>query len=175
MDSLKDYIITVDDFPKPGVGFLDISPLLASPYRMRTLTEELHELTKDLEIDKIGGFDARGFLFGTPLSMYSLKPFFPIRKAGKLPGEVVTKDYGLEYGNSAISIQKSSINPGDRVLLIDDVLATGGTMKAGCDLVEELGGIVAGCIVPIELSFLPGKELLKLYVYNVISITQYEE
>lgn len=173
MEHLKKYIEIVPNHPKPNVNFFDIAPLLANPRKMRELIEELHEVTKGFGATKMGGFDARGFLFGTPLSMYNLLPFFPIRKAGKLPGEVVRQQYGLEYGKDAIEIQKSAINPGDKVILIDDVLATGGTMKAGCEIVKELRGTVVACVTLIELNYLPGREVLK--DYHVKSILQYDE
>lgn len=152
----KKYIDVVPDFPKSGVNFLDINPLLANPKALDRATHDMQALARSMKATKIGAFDARGFLFGTPLAIRMDLPFFPIRKAGKLPGEVVKLDYGLEYGTDAIEIQLASVNPGDKVLLVDDVLATGGTMNAGINVIEGFGAEVVGCVVLANLNFLPG-------------------
>jgi adenine phosphoribosyltransferase len=156
-DCVKNFITVVPDFPKPGVSFLDISPLLADPRIMYHVIADMARLISG-DVDKIGAFDARGFLFGTPLALRMNRPFFPIRKAGKLPGACEKITYDLEYGTDSIEIQKASIQPGDKVILVDDVLATGGTMLAGISGVEKLGGVVVGCIVLANLAFLPGQE-----------------
>lgn len=173
-DCVKNYIDVVPDFPKPGVNFLDINPLLADSRALYHVIADMCSLSKG-DIDKIGGFDARGFLFGTPMMLRMHKPFFPIRKAGKLPGETVRVDYGLEYGKDSIEVQLASVKPGDKVLLVDDVLATGGTMLAGIEAIESLGGIIVGCIFLAELNFLPGPKLLRDKGYVVKSIVQYDE
>jgi len=156
-ECVKKLIGVVPDFPKKGVSFLDISPLLLNPRSLYHVIADMSSLAQS-DCDKIGGFDSRGFLFGTPMALRMNRPFFPIRKAGKLPGECVKVTYDLEYGTDSLEIQKHAINPGDKVILVDDVLATGGTMLAGINAVEKLGGIVVRCIVLINLAFLPGYE-----------------
>ena len=168
---LDDYIRTIPDFPKSGIMFKDITPLLAEPeafkYCIDTIASEYR-----WRVDKVAGFDARGFLFGAPLAYKMGLPFVPIRKKGKLPGDCITAEYGLEYGKDAVQLHRDSISPGDRVLMLDDLLATGGTMEAGCNLVEQLGGTVAACQFIIELEGLGGKE--RLEKYNVKSLLQYQ-
>lgn len=156
-DCVKNYINIVPNFPKPGVSFLDISPLLADPRSLYHVIADMAAFVSG-HVDKIGAFDARGFLFGTPLALRMNRHFFPIRKSGKLPGVCEKITYALEYGTDSIEIQKASVKSGDRIILVDDVLATGGTMLAGISGVEKLGGTVVGCIVLANLAFLPGQE-----------------
>ena len=168
---LKQFVRTFDNFPKPGIAFKDIIPILTNPDAFSISIKAMDDQYRDVEFDSIGAFDARGFIFGAPLAMYQHKPFFPIRKTGKLPGPTASESYSLEYGNNVVEIQRDSVKPGDKVLLIDDLLATGGTMKAGCNLVERLGGEVLACQVVIELEDLKGRELLQ--GYDVRSIIKY--
>jgi adenine phosphoribosyltransferase len=168
---LKEYIRTIEDFPKPGISFKDISPLVSSPDALKELVRLIEEKIDISKIDKIAGFDARGFLFGPLLSVECNIPFVMLRKKGKLPGQCIGVYYDLEYGSNEIEIQVDAISKGERVLLIDDLLATGGTAKAGCQLVEQIGGIVENVVFVIELSFLDGSK--KLDNYNVLSLVKY--
>lgn len=168
---LSNYIKTIHDFPSKGIAFKDISPLLANPQALEETINKIIEMNDFSSIDKIGGFDARGFLFGTILAIKTKKPFFMIRKKGKLPGLTLSKNYGLEYGSDSIEIQKNAIENGDNILLIDDLLATGGTAKAGCDLIEELGGNIKIIQFIIELNGLGGRE--KLSNYDIKFILKY--
>lgn len=158
----------IEDFPKKGVSFKDISPLLANPQEFKQLIDYFADEWKG-KISTIGAFDARGFLFASALAYKMELPFFMLRKKGKLPGNVVEKSYGLEYGEAILEMKADAVKKGDKVLLIDDVLATGGTALAGCSLVEQMGGVVAGVQVVLEVEGLGGRELLKSYdVQSVI-------
>jgi len=167
----KKYIRTVENFPKQGIDFKDITTLLSNPEIFLESIKYMNNLFSDKKIDKILAFDARGFIFGSVMAYEQNIPFVPIRKKGKLPYETISESYGLEYGYDSIEIHIDSINKGDNVLLIDDLLATGGTMKAGCTLVERLGGNVSGCGFLIELSDLKGRD--KLINYDVRSLIKY--
>jgi len=156
---LASFLRDVPDFPKPGIIFKDISPLLASPEAMRAATDQLAALDFG-DVDKVVGIESRGFLFGVPLAMKLGIGFVPVRKPGKLPWKTNRVEYELEYGTDAVEIHQDAIRPGERVLLIDDLLATGGTMGAACKLVEACDGVVAGCGFVIELAFLKGRESL---------------
>ena len=162
--SLRD----VKDFPKPGILFKDISPLLGNPEELRQLVKYLANEWEG-KVNKIVGFDARGFIFGSLLAYEMNLPFAMLRKKGKLPGSCESVTYDLEYGSAALEIQSDSVKRGEKILLVDDLLATGGTALAGCKLVEKLGGKVAGIQFVIELKDLPGREALNHYdVYSVI-------
>ncbi|MEC8339892.1 MAG: adenine phosphoribosyltransferase [Nanoarchaeota archaeon] len=169
--NLQEYIRTVENFPKPGISFKDISPLVSSPEALKEVISQLKEKIDFSQVDKIAGFDARGFLFGPLLSVELGIPFVMIRKKGKLPGNCVEISYDLEYGSAEIEIQEDAIHKGENVVLIDDLLATGGTAKAGCDLVEKLGGNVFVLAFIIELEFLEGKKLFDKY--QVESLIKY--
>ncbi len=156
--NFKEHIRVIPDFPQPGVRFKDITTLLKDGAAYRAAIEEMRELVGKYEIDKIAGPEARGFVIGAPLAYALGVGFIPIRKAGKLPGEVVTVDYELEYGKDQLALHKDSITPGERVLIADDLLATGGTISTSIKLVEQLGGIVVGAAFLIELSYLSGRE-----------------
>jgi adenine phosphoribosyltransferase len=171
MTDFTPYISAVADFPKPGVLFRDVSPLLADPEALAEAINVMAEGWDWSQVDRVGGFDARGFLFGVLLAQLAGKPFFPIRKAGKLPGPVETLAYDLEYGSAKLEIQSAAIAKGDRVLLVDDLLATGGTAAAGAELVLRLGGVVAGLQFVVELTDLPGRS--RLSGYNIKSLTSY--
>lgn len=168
---LRKYIEIVEDWPKPGIHFKDITPLMADGEAYRYATNQMVEYARDKEVDLVVGPEARGFIIGCPVS-YSLGVgFAPVRKDGKLPRETVKVDYGLEYGKDVLTIHKDAIKPGQRVLITDDLLATGGTIEATIQLVESLGGIVAGIAFLIELSYLEGRK--KLDGYDILTLMQY--
>lgn len=173
MDSLKQLIRTVPDFPKPGIQFYDITTLLKNPYGLRTTIDRLVELIGDDQIDVVIGMEARGFIFAPALA-YRLKAgFVPVRKPRKLPAETESVSYALEYGTDTLEIHKDAVGNGHRVLIADDLLATGGTAKAVINLVEKLGGTVAGLAFVVELNFLNGRE--RLAGYKIVSLLQYDE
>ena len=168
---LKNYVATVLDFPKKGIVFRDITPLMNSGEAYKEATDQIVNFAKEHNIDVVVGPEARGFIFGCPVS-YSLGiGFVPVRKPGKLPREVIEYLYDLEYGSNVLCMHKDSIKPGQRVLIIDDLLATGGTIEAVIKLVESLGGIVAGLAFLIELEELKGMEKLKNY--PVLTLMKY--
>lgn len=167
----KQFIEIVEDWPKEGVSFKDITPLMASGDAFRSAVDEIVEFAKEKQVDVIVGPEARGFIIGCPVSYALGVGFIPVRKKGKLPREVVQVEYGLEYGKNVLTIHKDSIKPGQRVLVTDDLLATGGTIEATIKLVEELGGIVVGCAFLIELSYLDGMDKLK--GYDVLTLMKY--
>ncbi len=172
MKTVKDYIITIPDFPEPGIMFRDITSVLQDADGFHLAIEELRARLEKLEFDVIAGAESRGFIFGAPLAYLFNKPFVPIRKKGKLPRETVSKEYALEYGTAAIEIHKDAILPGQRVVLIDDLVATGGTIKAAAELVEELGGNVVKILFLLELAGLNGRDALKKY--DVDAVVTYE-
>lgn len=165
------YIEIVDDWPKEGISFKDITPLMADGDAFRAAVDDIVEFAKEKEVDVIVGPEARGFIIGCPVSYALGRGFVPVRKKGKLPREVIQVNYGLEYGENVLAIHKDAIKPGQRVLITDDLLATGGTIEATIKLVEELGGVVAGCAFLIELSYLNGID--KLEGYEVLSLMTY--
>jgi adenine phosphoribosyltransferase len=166
------YITTVPDWPKPGIKFLDITTLMDNGEAYMYATDQIVKYAKDKQIELVVGPEARGFIIGCPVS-YSLGVgFAPVRKEGKLPRETIKVNYGLEYGKDVLTIHKDAIKPGQRVLITDDLLATGGTIEATIKLVEKLGGIVAGIAFLIELSYLEGRKKLK--GYDVLTLMQYE-
>ncbi|SHN09543.1 MULTISPECIES: adenine phosphoribosyltransferase [Gracilibacillus] len=167
----KKYITVVEDWPKKGVKFKDITTLMDNGPAYKAAVDEIVTYAKTREIDLVVGPEARGFIVGCPVS-YALEiGFAPVRKEGKLPREVIKVDYGLEYGENVLTIHKDAIKPGQRVLITDDLLATGGTIEATIKLVEELGGIVVGCAFLIELTYLNGRD--KLEGYDVLTLMDY--
>ncbi|MEH6992978.1 adenine phosphoribosyltransferase [Neobacillus drentensis] len=171
MDLMK-YITTVPDWPKPGIKFLDITTLMDNGEAYKYATDQIVKYAKDKQIELVVGPEARGFIIGCPVA-YSLGVgFAPVRKEGKLPRETIKVNYGLEYGKDVLTIHKDAIKPGQRVLITDDLLATGGTIEATIKLVEELGGIVAGIAFLIELSYLEGRKKLK--GNDILTLMQYE-
>jgi adenine phosphoribosyltransferase len=171
MDDLKAHIREVPDFPKPGILFYDITTLLKDPLALRMTVDRFVWLFTKKRIDKVVGIEARGFMFG-PIVAYDLNAgFVPVRKPGKLPAKTVRQGYDLEYGSDAIEMHEGAVEPGERVLIVDDLIATGGTAAAAAKLVESAGGIVAGFGFIIELTFLPGREKLK--GYEVEALIQY--
>ncbi len=169
---LKRYIRNVKDFPKEGIMFRDITTLLKDPAALKKTLDELYDLTKNLDITKVVGIESRGFIFGSMLAEKLNAGFIPIRKPGKLPAEIESQSYALEYGNDTIQIHKDAIKVGERVLLHDDLLATGGTALAAANLIEKLGGEVVQISFVIELSFLNGRDKLKMY--DVKSLVDYK-
>lgn len=172
MKELKEYIRNIPDFPEEGIIFRDVTSILQDADGLKLAIDELAKKLEGLEFDVIAGAESRGFLFGMPLAYLLHKPFVPIRKKGKLPCETVEKTYDLEYGTATIEIHKDAIQKGDKVVLLDDLIATGGTMKAAAELVEELGGEVVKALFLIELTDLKGREVLK--DYDVDSVAQFE-
>jgi len=168
---LKQFISIVPDWPKPGITFKDITTLMANGDAYRYATDQIVEYAKKQKIDVVVGPEARGFIIGCPVSYALGVGFAPVRKEGKLPRETIKIQYGLEYRSDVLTIHKDAIKPGQRVLITDDLLATGGTIEATIKLVEELGGIVAGIAFLIELSYLDGRS--KLDGYDVLSLMEY--
>ena len=171
MKKLKEYI-SIPDFPEKGIIFRDVTSILMDADGLKLAIDELAKCLEGMDFDVIAGAESRGFLFGMPLAYLLHKPFVPIRKKGKLPCETVEKTYDLEYGTATIEIHKDAIKPGDKVVLLDDLIATGGTMKAAAELVEELGGEVVEMLFLIELVDLKGREVLSKY--KVDSVVQFE-
>ncbi|NWF90960.1 MAG: adenine phosphoribosyltransferase [Ignavibacteriaceae bacterium] len=168
---IKKHIRNVPDFPKKGIMFRDITTLLKNPNSFQLAFEQLYAQTNGLMIDKVVGIESRGFIFGAMLAEHLNAGFVPMRKPGKLPAETEKEFYDLEYGKDSIEIHKDAIRPGEKVLIHDDLLATGGTAKAAINLVEKLGGEVVCILFLVELSFLNGRE--KLQGYNVKSLVDY--
>lgn len=170
---LKSKIRVVEDFPHKGISFKDITTLLADADAFQYTIKEMAEYCREKNIDVVAGVESRGFLFGAPLAYELGLGFVLIRKPGKLPAEKLRVEYELEYGTDALEIHKDGIKPGQRVVLVDDLLATGGTISAAASLVEALGGEIAGFLFLIELEFLKGRE--KLAGYDVFSLVKYSE
>ncbi len=167
----KNYIRDIQDFPEKGILFKDITPLLQDPIALKKASEALLELLNGLDIQKVVGMESRGFFFAPILATELQAGFVPVRKAGKLPAETINRHYGLEYGSDTLEIHTDSIQAGEQVLIHDDVLATGGTAKAVCELVESLGGVIVQCNFLIELDFLKGRD--KLTNYSIKSVIHY--
>ena len=163
MKKLEEYVRSIPDFPEKGIIFRDVTSVLQDADGLHLAIETMQDLVKDLDVDVIAGPESRGFIFGTPIAYNMHKPFVLIRKKGKLPCETVSIDYELEYGMATIEMHKDSIKPGQRVLIVDDLIATGGTTKAMVDLVESLGGEVAGIVVLMELAGLEGRKKIEGY------------
>lgn len=172
MKTVKDYVLTIPDFPEPGIMFRDLTSVLQDADGLHLAIEEMQKLLDDVDCDVIAGAESRGFILGTPLAYNLHKPFVPIRKQGKLPRDVVWQEYELEYGTAVIEMHRDAIQPGQKVVLVDDLLATGGTMAACAKLVEELGGEVVKVIFLMELAGLHGRN--KLQGYTVQSVITYE-
>jgi adenine phosphoribosyltransferase len=171
VEHLKELVRAVPDFPIPGILFRDVTPLLRDPRGLREVVERLAEEYRDAGIDVVAGIESRGFIFGAPLAMALSAGFVPIRKPGRLPYDRVSREYALEYGTSVLEMHADAVRAGERVLLVDDLLATGGTARAGAHLVEALGGEVAACAFVIELEFLEGRRALE--GYEVRSLIRY--
>ncbi len=172
MDDLKSYIREVPDYPKPGILFYDITTLLKDPEGLRRVLDAFHEPYRDQKIDKVVGMESRGFIFAPTLAYQLGAGFVPVRKPGKLPAETISESYELEYGTDSLEMHKDAIGPGERVLIVDDLIATGGTAQATARLVEDAGGEVAGFGFLVELTFLAGREKVK--GYEVTSLLAYD-
>ena len=168
---LAAHIRDVPDFPQPGILFKDITPLLAHPGAFAAAVDGLAAHAAGLKVDVIAAAEARGFLFAAPLALKLRKPLVPLRKPGKLPYKTHSFKYDLEYGSAELHMHVDGVSPGAKVLIVDEVLATGGTMAAACKLIEAAGGAVAGCLFLIELSFLQGRS--RLGEYPVFSLLTY--
>lgn len=173
MEDLKKLIREVPDFPKKGINFYDITTLLLDPEGLEGTIDALTELCRGMQIDTIIGVESRGFIFGTPLAYQLGTGFIPVRKPKKLPSKTVSVSYDLEYGTDTLEMHKDAVGKGHRILIVDDLLATGGTAKAVVDLVEKAGGVVAGLLFVIELDFLEGRK--KFEGYEVKSLIHYSE
>lgn len=163
MKKLEEYVRSIPDFPEEGIIFRDVTSVLGDADGLQLAINTMQEKVTDLDFDVVVGPESRGFIFGTPIAYNLKKPFVLIRKKGKLPCETVSIDYDLEYGKATIEMHKDSIKPGQKVLIVDDLIATGGTTEAMIKLIESLGGVVVGVVVMIELAGLKGRERLKNY------------
>ncbi|HIT67985.1 MAG TPA: adenine phosphoribosyltransferase [Candidatus Merdisoma merdipullorum] len=172
MKKLEDYVRSIPDFPEEGIIFRDITSVLQDADGLQLAIDSMQDLLKDVDFDVVVGTESRGFVLGTPIAYNLHKPFVLVRKQGKLPCETVSKEYDLEYGSAVIEMHKDSIKPGQKVVLVDDLIATGGTIQAAAELVEELGGEVVKIIFLMELAGLKGRERLKKY--DVASVICYE-
>ena len=171
MKKVEDYVRTIPDFPEPGIMFRDITTVLQDADGLQLAIDEMTKLLDGVDCDVIAGAESRGFIFGTAIAYNTHKPFVLVSKAGKLPGETVAKTYDLEYGTATIEMHKDSIKPGQKVVLVDDLIATGGTIEAAAQLVEELGGEVVKIVFLMELEGLKGRE--RLAKYDVASVVKY--
>ena len=172
MKRVEDYVRSIPDFPEPGIIFRDITSVLQDADGLQLAIDSMQACLKDTEVDVIAGTESRGFIFGVPIAYNLHKPFVPIRKKGKLPCETVSQSYDLEYGSATIEMHKDSIKPGQKVVIVDDLIATGGTTEAIIKLIEELGGEVVKICFVMELAGLKGRE--KLAGYDVYSAITYE-
>ncbi|MBL4951274.1 adenine phosphoribosyltransferase [Neobacillus sp. OS1-32] len=168
---LKQFVAIVPDYPKEGIVFKDITPLMNNGEAYKYATDQIVDFAKDKQIDLIVGPEARGFIIGCPIAYALGVGFAPVRKEGKLPRETIKVSYGLEYGKDVLTIHKDAIKPGQRVLITDDLLATGGTINATIQLVEKLGGVVAGIAFLVELTYLNGRK--KLDGYDILTLMEY--
>ena len=172
--TIKSLIRTIPHYPKPNIMFRDITSLLKDPIGFRITINELVRRYADMEIDKVIGIEARGFIVGAPLAYALGKGFVPIRKKGKLPAETIGHDYELEYGADRIEIHADSITPGERVLLVDDLIATGGTAEAATRLIEKIGGKIVECCFVIDLPDIGGRKRLEKQGYSVFALCEFE-
>ncbi|HKL98604.1 MAG TPA: adenine phosphoribosyltransferase [Mobilitalea sp.] len=172
MKRLEDYVRSIPDFPEPGIIFRDVTSILQDKDGLKLAVDQMQELLKDLDFDTIIGPESRGFIFGVPIAYNLNKAFIPIRKKGKLPCETISMDYDLEYGKATIEMHKDAVKPGQRVVIVDDLIATGGTIVAITKLIEMLGGKVVKIISLMELKGLNGRDKLK--GYDVEAVIKYE-
>ena len=169
--NLKDYVAEIPDFPSEGILFRDVTPMMQDAAAYKETIDQIVNYAKDKNVDVVVGPEARGFLFGCPVAAELGVGFVPVRKPGKLPRETVSRKYDLEYGTNEIFMHKDAVKPGQRVLVVDDLLATGGTVNAAVELVEQMGGIVVGCAFVITLDELNGEDLLA--GHDVFSVLHY--
>jgi len=172
MKKVEDYVVSIPDFPEPGIIFRDVTSVIQDAEGLQLAIDEMQKLLEGVEFDALAGAESRGFIFGMPIAYNLKKPFVLVRKKGKLPRETVEMSYELEYGSATIEMHKDSIKPGQKVVLVDDLIATGGTIEAAAKLVEELGGEVVKIIFLMELAGLEGRK--KLAKYDVGSVVCYE-
>ena len=172
MKKLEEYVRSIPDFPEPGIIFRDVTSILQDADGLQLAIDSIQDLVKDVDADVIVGTESRGFIFGVPVAYNLHKPFVPVRKKGKLPCETISQEYDLEYGSAVVEMHKDSIKPGQRVVLIDDLIATGGTIEAAVKMIEALGGEVVKIVFLMELAGLKGRERLKNY--DVASVICYE-
>ena len=161
MKKLEEYVISIPDFPEPGIIFRDITSILQDPDGLKLAIDSLLEMVKDVDFDVVVGAESRGFIFGVPIAYNLHKPFIPVRKKGKLPCETVSIQYDLEYGSAEIEMHKNSIKPGQKVVIIDDLMATGGTIEAITKLIEGMGGVIVKAVFLMELEGLEGRKRLE--------------
>lgn len=172
MKRVEDYVTSIPDFPEPGIIFRDITTILQEPEGLRLAVDGIMGFLKDVDFDVVVGPESRGFIFGVPVAYAMHKGFVPVRKKGKLPRETISMEYDLEYGSAVVEMHKDSIKPGQKVVIVDDLIATGGTIEAIIKMVEELGGQVVKICFVMELAGLKGRE--KLEGYQVDSVITYE-
>ena len=172
MRKVEDYIRSIPDFPEPGIIFRDITTVMQDPDGFKLAIDSMEDTIKDLDFDVIAGLESRGFMFGTPIAYNMGKPFVPIRKKGKLPCETISEEYSLEYGTAEIEIHTDAIKKGQKVVIVDDLIATGGTVEAAIKLIERLGGEVVACVFLTELVDLKGRYVLE--GYRVESIVKFD-
>lgn len=172
MKKVEDYVRSIPDFPEPGIIFRDVTSVLQDADGLALAIEGMQDKLKDVDFDLVVGLESRGFIFGMPIAYNLHKPFIPIRKKGKLPCETIEESYDLEYGNATIEIHKDAVKPGQRVVIVDDLIATGGTVEAAIKLVERLGGKVVKVVFLMELAGLEGRKRLR--DYDVCSVITYE-
>ena len=172
MKKIEEYVRTIPDFPEPGIMFRDVTSVIQDPDGLKLANDSMIQLLDGVDFDVVVGAESRGFIFGAPIAYALGKAFVPIRKKGKLPCETISADYELEYGHATIEMHKDAIIPGQKVVVVDDLIATGGTIEAGCKLVEQLGGEVVKILFLMELAGLKGRE--KLAKYDVASVITYE-
>lgn len=172
MKKLEEYVRSIPDFPEPGIIFRDVTSVLQDADGLHMAIDKMQELLADTDFDVLAGAESRGFIFGMPIAYNLHKPFVPIRKKGKLPRETVSVSYDLEYGSAEIEMHKDSIKPGQKVVIVDDLIATGGTIEAAIKLVEQLGGEVVKVVFLMELAGLKGRE--RLNGYDVASVICYD-
>ena len=172
MKKVEDYVVSIPDFPEPGIIFREVTSVIQDAEGLQLAIDELQKLLDGVEFDVIAGAESRGFIFGMPIAYNLKKPFVLVRKKGKLPRETVEMSYDLEYGSATIEMHKDSIKPGQKVVLVDDLIATGGTIEAAAKLVESLGGEVVKIIFLMELAGLEGRK--RLEKYDVASVVCYE-
>lgn len=172
MKKIEEYVRSIPDFPEPGIIFRDITSVLQDADGLQLAIDSMIKLLDGVDFDVVAGTESRGFIFGVPIAYEMHKPFVPVRKKGKLPCETISQSYDLEYGQATIEMHKDSIKPGQKVVLVDDLIATGGTIGAAIKLVEQLGGEVVKVIFLMELAGLKGRERLK--GYDVASVITYE-
>lgn len=172
MKRVEDYVVSIPDFPEPGVIFRDVTSVIQDAEGLQLAVNEMQKLLEGVEFDVIAGTESRGFIFGMPIAYNLKKPFVLVRKKGKLPRETVEMSYDLEYGSATIEMHKDAVSPGQKVVLVDDLIATGGTIEAAAKLVEQLGGEVVKIIFLMELAGLEGRK--RLEKYDVASVICYE-